>query len=208
MNSSDVVLHDVKRKTKSPEEGTAIHEEFAIKGDKGLTIKYYRKDNNHNEKVVIFAKDGNYVVRTTKDGQTDEKVLSKDQLLDLLSKDERLNFAVDIVNKDIGTQQSRSPFANQMRGQKRGSLHGQKRGSLHGQKRGSLRGSLRGSMNQGSMNRGSMKRGSMKRGSKRGSMGRSVGGSRYGSRRGSRSGRRLSKSGRYGSRRLLYGSRY
>lgn len=135
-DNTEVILHDVKKKTKSPEEGMNIQEEFAIKGNKGLTIKYYHKGNDNNEKIVIFEKDGNYVVKTTQDNKMDEKILSKKELLDLLSKDKRLNFAIDIVNKNLpGKSQSRSPFTN---GERRASTNRSNR-----QKNGSKRGSNR-----------------------------------------------------------------
>jgi hypothetical protein len=125
MNKSNIVLHEVKRKTRSPETGLSIHEEFAIKGDKGLTIKYYRKDNNHNEKIVIFSSpNGKYTVRTTENGKTEEKTMSKDELLNFVSNDDRLSFATNIVK-------NYNPKPNQGREQKRQSRNGSRRGSRY-----------------------------------------------------------------------------
>lgn len=97
MDSSNLVIHDLKQKKVSPEFGTIIHEEYAIKGTKGLTIKYFHKDNKYIDKIIIFSKNGEYVMRTTEGDKSNETILSKDELLKLLAKDRRIKFALDIV---------------------------------------------------------------------------------------------------------------
>lgn len=140
MNKDDVIIHDVKYKTKSPEEGLIIHEEFAIKGDKGLTIKYYYKDSEHSEKIIIYSKDGEYVVKTTMDNKTEEKTLSEDELIKLLSADKKLNFALNFVKK-TKSKKSKTARAKSRKGSKGGSRKRSRKGSRKRSRKGSRKGS-------------------------------------------------------------------
>ena len=69
MSENVTFLHDVKNK--SVVDGKRVtHEEFVIHGSKGLTIKFFHKDDKGTEKVVIYEKDGKYML---KEGEGESK---------------------------------------------------------------------------------------------------------------------------------------
>jgi hypothetical protein len=69
------------------------HEESVIHGPRGLTIKYYSKKDDDVEKIVIYSKDGSFVMKS--DGG--EKTLSKDELIKELESNKKLKFALAYV---------------------------------------------------------------------------------------------------------------
>lgn len=54
-----------------------VDEEFLIQGEKGLKIKYFHKDDKESEKIVITGKDGVYKMKSTTNGETEEKELDE-----------------------------------------------------------------------------------------------------------------------------------
>jgi hypothetical protein len=70
------VLHDVKNF--SIKKGKKVKsDEYVIKGEKGLTIKYFLQDDNNKEKIIIKGKDGVYKMKSTINGETVEKDLDE-----------------------------------------------------------------------------------------------------------------------------------
>ncbi len=69
------------------------HEESVIHGPRGLTIKYYSKKDDDVEKIVIYSKDGSFIMKTDKG----EKTLSKDDLIKELDSNKKLKFALAYV---------------------------------------------------------------------------------------------------------------
>lgn len=88
------VLHDY-RKLSIKDGEKVLHEEYVIKGEKGLKIKYYLKDKDNNEKIVITGKDGQYKMKTTFNKEVSEKDLD-DKGLKFELKD-KLNFAKPLL---------------------------------------------------------------------------------------------------------------
>src|SRR5277367_162307 len=74
-----------------------VNEERIIMGTKGLSIKYFHKEGDSVDKVVIYEKDGKYYLKSgSKDDQKDEEI-SRDDLIKFLEKDKRMKFAADFV---------------------------------------------------------------------------------------------------------------
>lgn len=97
--SSIKLLHDNKS-TKIVDGKKIVDEEYLIIGDKGLTIKYYHREGEDTDKLVIFKKDGQYFVKTGSKDKQEEKEISADELIKLIGKDKRLKFAAELL-KDI-----------------------------------------------------------------------------------------------------------
>ena len=57
------VLHDI-RNLSIKNGKKVVHEEYFIRGDKGLKIKSYHKDDKTKEKHTITGKDGNYLMKS------------------------------------------------------------------------------------------------------------------------------------------------
>ena len=85
------VLHDYRNL--SIKKGKKIlDEEYVIKGEKGLKIKYFHKDDKESEKIVITGKDGNYKMKSVINGETTERELDEKELEKEL-KGSKLKFA-------------------------------------------------------------------------------------------------------------------
>jgi hypothetical protein len=123
-------LHDIKNKTVINGK-RLIHEEFVIHGNKGLTIKFFHKDDKSMEKIVIFQKNDKYFMKSTIDDKKEEKELSKDELIKELTKNKSLKFALEYVSKQKGGDCSSS---NNLYGGKR-SRKGSKKSSRKGSKK-------------------------------------------------------------------------
>ena len=117
-----------------------VHEEYAIHGDKGTTIKFYHKENDKIMKFIVLKKADGYFMKSTIDGKTTEKEkLTKDEMLDELKKHKELKFAVDFVKS------AKLSRAGSKKGSKKSSKRGSRRMSRKGSKRGSKKGSKKGS---------------------------------------------------------------
>ena len=121
------------------------HEEFIIHGSKGFTAKYYHKDNKEEVRIVVAKKDDKYVLKTKMGDKTDEKLLTKSELIKELSKHKEVKFVVDYLSKAKDLSRSKSVKRGSKKGSKRGSKRGSKKGSKKGSKRGSKRGSKKSS---------------------------------------------------------------
>jgi len=89
MSEKLIFLHDLKHRSIDNDK-KMTHEEFVIHGSKGLTIKYFHKDDKTSEKIVISERDGKYMMKSTIGESHEEKELSKDELVDLLTKNKSL----------------------------------------------------------------------------------------------------------------------
>lgn len=78
------------------------YEEVIIDGPKGVTIKYFSKDGNSEEKITINEKNGKFILKIKNGDKVDEKSLSKDEFIDELKKNKKLKFAADFVKTQKG----------------------------------------------------------------------------------------------------------
>ena len=181
-----------------------VHEEFAIHGEKGLTIKFYHKENDKIMKVVIVKKSEGFSVKMTMDGKTEESTLTKADLLKELKKHKQLKFAVDFIESAKGLARSGSRKGSK-KGSKKGSRKGSRKMSRKGSKKSSKKSSRKGSRK---MSRKGSKKGS-KKSSRKGSRKMSRKGSKKGSKKSSRKGsRKMSRKGsKKSSRKVRKGSR-
>jgi hypothetical protein len=120
-----------------------VDEEYLIQGEKGLKIKYFHKDDKDSEKIVITGKDGVYKMKSTVNGETEEKDLDEKGLEKELKG--KLKFAKEQLKGG-----AKKPNDSDLIGGKRGSKKS-------------------GSKKSGSKKAGSKKSGSKKSGSKKSS---------------------------------------
>jgi len=98
--STITFLHDVH--SSSIKDGKKLtDEEKIIDGEKGLTIKYFHKDDSSTEKIVIMGKNDSFTMKTIINGDKDEKNLSKSELMKEL-KSKKLKFALDYFKGQEG----------------------------------------------------------------------------------------------------------
>ncbi len=114
----------------------SAHEEFLIHGDKGMTIKFFHKDDKKVEKIVIVKKpEGGYLMKTMADGKTSEKTIAnKEDLVKELKKNKDLEFAVEYVKSSKDLSRSK---ASSKKGSKKSSKKGSKKSSKKGSKKSS-----------------------------------------------------------------------
>jgi topoisomerase IA-like protein len=94
-------LHKVENR--SFKDGVSkIHEESIVDGQRGISIKFFKKDDSGVERIHINGKDNKYVMKTRKGDKTDEKVLTKDELLAELNKNKSLKFAAEFAKTQKG----------------------------------------------------------------------------------------------------------
>ena len=87
------VLHKVV--TNSINKGKKVNtDESIVKGEKGLTIRYFYHDDTNKEKIIIKGKDGAYKMKTNINGEISEKDLDEKGLEKEL-KNTKLKFAKD-----------------------------------------------------------------------------------------------------------------
>ena len=85
------ILHNYKNE--SIKKGKKmVDEEFLIKGEKGMKIKFYHKDDDQSEKIVITGKDGKYKMKTYINKDVTEKDLDEEEFKKEL-KSSKLKFA-------------------------------------------------------------------------------------------------------------------
>ena len=98
--STITFLHDVH--SSSIKDGKKLtDEEKIIDGEKGLTIKYFHKDDSSTEKIVIMGKNDSFTMKTIINGDKDEKNLSRSELMKEL-KSKKLKFALDYFKGQEG----------------------------------------------------------------------------------------------------------
>ena len=137
MSEKLIFLHDLKHRSIDNDK-KMTHEEFVIHGSKGLTIKYFHKDDKTSEKIVISERDGKYMMKSTIGESHEEKELSKDELVELLTKNKSLKFALSYVK---GLKGSASLKRSSKKSSKKVSKKGSKKGSKKVSKKGSKKGS-------------------------------------------------------------------
>lgn len=94
-------LHKVMTQTLT--DGVVItHEEQIVDGPKGVSIKYFSKDKSGQEKISIYFKNGEYIMKVDMNGEKSEKKLSKSEVLEELKKNKKLKFAADFAKTQKG----------------------------------------------------------------------------------------------------------
>ena len=109
-------LHKVSEISKSDKKGVnTAHEEEIYHGDKGTTIKFFDKNGEKSEKVVVQQKgEDEFLVRTVKDGERKEETMTKAALLkkyDAKKYDFMTKFIKIVTNTevDVRARDQRSP---------------------------------------------------------------------------------------------------
>ncbi len=100
--SSVKYLHKFSHTT--VQDGVAsVVEEYIIHGDKGLIFKYYNKSDKSKMKIVGRQNaDGSFHLRILDGDKSEEKTLSKEEVLKMLAKDKNLKFALDFLKSQKG----------------------------------------------------------------------------------------------------------
>lgn len=101
MSEKLTFLHDSKH-TSIVNGKKEVHEEFVIHGPKGLTIKYFHKDDETSKKIIVAEKDDKFVIVTMDGDKKEESEIAKSDLSKVLAKHKELKFAVDYVKKMKG----------------------------------------------------------------------------------------------------------
>jgi hypothetical protein len=113
-----------KLSTTEVKDGAAVvHEELVVHGENDkLSFKYYHKDDKSKIKVVGRQNDdGTFSLRMLDGDKTDEKTVSKDELLKMLAKDKHLGFALTYIKSQKGgkkTSRKSSKKASKKRSKK------------------------------------------------------------------------------------------
>ncbi len=90
------------------------HEEEVFHGSKGLTIKYFHKEDDTSTKISVYEKDGKYFMKTAikkdKDAEPkkEEVEIPKSDLSKELAKHKELKFALDYVKTQKGGASKKS----------------------------------------------------------------------------------------------------
>jgi len=119
------------------------HEEFIAHGDKGLSFKYFNKDNKGTQKFSGRQnEDGTFSIKMLDGDKMTEEKYTKAELVKELSKkaNDHLKFILDYIKDLKGGAKKKS-----RKGSKKGSKGGAKKKSRKGSKKGSRKGSKRGS---------------------------------------------------------------
>ena len=114
------------------------YEESVVHGPRGLSIKYYSKKDDKVEKIVIYSKDGQFVMKSN----DKEKTLSKDELIKELDSNKKINFALAYV-KSSKASLSRATKRTSKKSSKRTSKKASKRSSKRTSKKASKKSSKR-----------------------------------------------------------------
>jgi hypothetical protein len=78
------------------------YEEFIIQGEKGVTIKMFKKDANGMERIVISGRDDKYKMKTQNNDKKDEKELTLKEMLSELRNNKALKFAAEFAKTQKG----------------------------------------------------------------------------------------------------------
>lgn len=78
------------------------YEEEIIQGDRGVTIKLFKKDADGVEKILITGKDDKYKMRTQSGDKKDEKELTLKEMLSELRNNKLLKFAAEFAKTQKG----------------------------------------------------------------------------------------------------------
>lgn len=106
--SNVVFLHSISS-TSIADGKKEIHEEFIIHGDKGLSFKYYHKDEKGVERFSGHQNaDGTFNITVMSGEKKEQKTVTKEELLKEIGKNKSLKFAVDYLKKQKGGSRKRS----------------------------------------------------------------------------------------------------
>lgn len=75
-----------------------IHEEELMDGDKGLTIKYFHKEDDNAVKIVIRQTGDEYKIMVTRGDQKEEQTVSKEDVVKYIKKDKNLSWAANYLS--------------------------------------------------------------------------------------------------------------
>jgi hypothetical protein len=78
------------------------YEEFIIQGEKGVTIKMFKKDADGMERIVISGKEDKYKMKSQKGDKKDEKDLTLKEMLAELKSNKALKFAAEFAKTQKG----------------------------------------------------------------------------------------------------------
>lgn len=151
-------LHDIKQVHIENGHKTVL-EEHAIKGSKGVLIKYYSKDGDKKEKYVIVIRDGNIILKQQHGEEKSETTMTKEELTAFLKKTKALKFAVDLLKQMTGGRRRRRGSKKSKKSSKRRS----KRRSGGARKRRSSRKSKKSRKSKGGSRKRSRKSGGSRR---------------------------------------------
>ena len=131
--SSLTYLHKVLNESLKNGEKTT-YEEVIIDGPKGVTIKMFSKDKNGAERISISGSNDKFVMKVMDGDKTEEKTLSREEVIAEIKKNKKLKFAVDFA-KEFAKSQKGGAWDWLERPKKRGSKKGSKKGSKRGSKK-------------------------------------------------------------------------
>lgn len=95
-------LHRADMKT-IKDGNTYISEEKVAEDDRGLVIKYYVKDGDRIDKVLIVGKDNKFKLLETVNGEKKPEVeMTESEMMSYLGRDKRLKFAKDVLKSQKG----------------------------------------------------------------------------------------------------------
>jgi len=132
------------------------NEENIYFGSKGLTMKFYHKEDDKTEKVVVVAKgDDKFLFKTNMNGDIKEEELSKSEVLKKLDS-KKHKFMIEFLKDSKNLKRmSRTLKGGAKKASKKGSKKGSRKMSRKGSKKGSKKGSRK-------MSRKGSKKGSKK----------------------------------------------
>jgi len=103
-----------------------VEEEMITEGSRGIMIKYFSNNKGEKEKIVITGKNGEFSMRTMKNGESDEKKLDKKEFLAVVGKNRNLAFAKAFAKTQEGGELL---FGGAKKRSKKGSKKGSKKSS-------------------------------------------------------------------------------
>ena len=141
----ELLFENKKRHIDIKGQKSNVHEEYFVKGDRGVMIKYYHKDKDGIEKILIVGRDDKFILKTMNGDNTDEKTITKDELVKEVSKNKKLAFAKELINEVQLGGKKRSRKGSKKVSKKSSRKGSKKGGSRKGSKKGTKKRSKKGS---------------------------------------------------------------
>ena len=97
------IFYRFEHQTSVKKEGKShVHRESIIDGTKGLSFKFVSKvgDTSFTKVQVRELSDDDYEVETKIDEKLDKKNMTKKQVLDMVTKNKNLGFALNYIKKE------------------------------------------------------------------------------------------------------------
>jgi len=98
MSENLTFLHHVVQKSYDGKSWT-VHEEAVKIDNRGVIVKYYHKDDKKKEKIVIYQKEGKYVIEMTSGDKKDSREVEQEKIEDEVKKIKPLEFAQKYFKK-------------------------------------------------------------------------------------------------------------